>query len=132
MWYFLSIIAMVLFLVLFVVNFFFSLVYDVKDRKWFRLTTKRNKRKAVLIDVFGNYIFSDFWNFAFSKSGYKFGVFGETLSSCFGKKRLEKSLTIFGLIISYIIDFIDFGKWYKGGHCIASIMTEEQINNMFN
>lgn len=123
---------MVLFLVLFVVNFFFSLVYDVKDRKWFKLTTKRNKRKAVLIDVFGNYIFSDFWNFAFSKSGYKFGVFGETLSSCFGKKRLEKSLTIFGLIISYIIDFIDFGNWYKGGHCIASIMTEEQINNMFN
>lgn len=132
MWYFLSILAMVLFLVLFVVNFFFSLVYDVKDRKWFKLTTKRNKRKAVLIDVFGNYIFSDFWNFAFSKSGYKFGVFGETLSSCFGKKRLEKSLTIFGLIISYIIDFIDFGNWYKGGHCIASIMTEEQINNMFN
>lgn len=131
MWYLLSILAMFLFLLLFVVNFFFSMIYNVKDRKWFNLTQDRNKRKAVLIDVFGNYVFADFWNYAFSKNGYRFGVLGETLSSAFGKKRLEKSLTIFGLIVSYVIDMIDFTKWSKNGHCIASIMTDEQIDKMF-
>lgn len=131
MWYVLSILAMALFLVLFILNFFFSMIYNVKHRKWFNLTQDRNKRKAILIDVFGNYVFADFWNYAFSKNGYKFGVLGETLSSAFGKKRLEKSLTIFGLIVSYIIDGIDFTKWSKNGHCIASIMTDEQIDKMF-
>lgn len=131
MWYLLSILAMALFLLLFVLNFFFSMIYNVKDRKWFNLTQNRNKRKAILIDVFGNYVFADFWNYAFSKGGYEFGVLGETLSSAFGKKRQEKSLTFFGLIVSYIIDGIDFTKWRKRGHCIASIMTEEQINKMF-
>lgn len=105
------------------------MVVDVKNRKWFKTTAKRKFRKAFKVDVFANNLFPSFWNSCLSKGGYQFGTFGETLSSCFGKKRLEKSLNLVGLIVSLLIDGIDFTKWNKGGHCVASIMTDEEIIN---
>jgi hypothetical protein len=129
MGFILSIIALSLFVLVYLLDELTVLVINVKGKKWFKTTAKRKFTKAFKVDVFANYLFPDFWNFAFSKGGYKFGVFGETLSSCFGKKRLEKSLNWFGLFVSWIIDAIDFTTWKKRGHCIASIMTEEEILN---
>lgn len=134
MGFILSILAIFLLCIVHVVDYVFSLVFDVKNRQWFNVVGKRNFKKAFNIDVFGNYQYREFWNFAFSKKGnnYKFGKFGETLSSCFGKKRLEKSLNFFGLLTSIIIDIIDISKWRKQGHCIASIMTDDEINTFLN
>ena len=75
-------------------------------------------------------LFPTFLNFAFSKGGYEFGTFGETLSSCFGKKRLEKSLSITGQIVRLIIDFFDYTKWKNGGHCVANIMKNREIKEV--
>ena len=90
MGFILSIIALSLFVLVYLLDELTVLVINVKGKKWFKTTAKRKFTKAFKVDVFANYLFPDFWNFAFSKGGYKFGVFGETLSSCFGKKRLEK------------------------------------------
>lgn len=87
--------------------------------------------KAKLVDIFGNYIFPEFWQFIFSKKnkGYRFGKLGETISSVLGKKYLDNSLSIIGLIIYYVLYIIDIGSWKYNGHCIRWIMTEEQIKN---
>lgn len=132
MWYILSVLALVILTITFIIDSVFIMIYNVKDKKWFKLTQERNKRRAILIDVFGNYLFRDLWNRLFSEKGYQFGVLGETLSSCFGKKRKEKSLTKLGFVISKVIDLIDFTTWKKGGHCISSIQTNDEIKNMFN
>ena len=127
----LAIIALVLFVIVFVVEAFFSMFYRTKKRKWFQLISERMHKKALLIDIFGNYLFPEFWNWMFSKKGnnYKFGKLGETISSCLGKKRLEKSLSIGGFIIYYILFVFDVSVWKEKGHCIYYIMTEEQIKN---
>lgn len=129
MGFLLSIIALILFVFVYILDEITMLVIDVRNKKWFKTTAKRKFNKAFKVDVFANFLFPSFWNAAFSKGGYRFGVFGETLSSCFGKKRLEKSLSWFGLVVSWTIDCIDFTTWRKGGHCIASVMTEEQIES---
>lgn len=132
MGFILATLALLLFTVVYLLSGIGDLFIDIKDRKWFKTTSKRKFSKAFKVDVFGNWLFKDFWNAVFSKGGYSFGVWGETLSSCFGKKRQEKSLSILGYTISIIIDVIDFTKWRKGGHCHASIQTDEQINNFLN
>lgn len=129
MGFILSIIALLLFTVVYVLDEITMMVIDVKNKKWFKTTAERKFKKAFKVDVFANNLFPSFWNTCLSKGGYQFGRFGETLSSCFGKKRLEKSLSWFGLIVSWLIDAIDFTKWKKGGHCVASIMTDEAIES---
>ncbi len=124
----LSIISLFLFILVFILDTIFKLFYHVAKRQWYMLINKRFFYKAYLIDVFGNFIFADFWNYTLSKGGYKFGVFGETLSSCFGKKLQEKSLSILGYIIACSINIVDFSTWHKGGHCFDSILTKEQID----
>ncbi len=129
MGFILSLIAIVLLIVVHIIDYLVGFFYDVKNRKWFKLLDKRNYRKAFNIDVFANYQYEGFWNLLWSKKGknYKYGRKGETLSSVFGKKQKEKSLTILGWLFLGIVNFIDFTKWFKGGHCFASIMTDEQI-----
>lgn len=127
----LSLLAITLMFITHIVDYFVSLFYDVKNRKWFKLVDKRNFKKAFRVDVFANYQYSDFWNLIWSKKGdnYKYGRKGETLSSVFGKKQLEQSLSIIGWFFLILINLIDVSKWFKRGHCIASIMTNEQIEN---
>lgn len=129
MGFLLSILAIALLCLVHIVDYFFSLIYDVKNKKWFKNVSSRNFKKAFAIDVFANHQYREFWNYIFSKKGenYKFGRDGETLSSCFGKKQIEKSLSIVGWIFLIIINTIDISKWLKNGHCVASIMTNEQI-----
>ncbi len=128
----LSFIALILFAFVGIIDSFFNLVYKVRGRKWYKLTNGRNFKKSLNIDVFGNYQYVDLWNFLFSKGGYEFGKFGETMSSCFGKKQLEKTLSWFGWVVLIIINIIDYTKWIqglkgKGFHCNAAIQPEEEI-----
>jgi hypothetical protein len=132
MGFLLSVIALILFVVLYLVEDIVMLFVKVKNRKWYKLSEQRKFIKARKTDVLGNFLFGDLFNAILSKGGYKFGRFGETLSSVFGKKRKEKSLNWLGFIISKIIDCIDFTKWKKGGHCQWSIMTDKEIEVFLN
>lgn len=123
----LSIVALCLFVVIYILDDFAVLFINVKNRKWYKVTSKRKFNKAFKVDVFANYLFPDFWNLTFSKGGYRFGRFGETLSSCLGRKKLEKTLAWVGLLIYYILFVIDFSQWKNKGHCIASIMSDNEI-----
>jgi hypothetical protein len=123
----LSLIALVLFIIVGLASLILFLFTDVKGRKWYQLIDKRSFVMAFEIDVAANYLFRHFWNNALGNGGYSFGVFGETISSALGKKQLEKTLTLLGWIILVIINIVDFTKWFKSGHCIASIQTPEQI-----
>tara|TARA_R110000772_G_C13310310_1_gene440361 strand:- start:24630 stop:25040 length:411 start_codon:yes stop_codon:yes gene_type:complete len=125
----LSIIALVLFTVVHLVSTVVMLFTGIKARKWYQLINSRAFEDAFNIDVFGNYQYGWFWNLIFSRGGYKFGRFGETLSSCFGKKQVEGTLSFVGWIVLIIINVIDFSKWFKGGHCIAAIQTRGEIRN---
>lgn len=123
--------ALILFIIVFIIETIFSLFFQTKNRKWFKIVSVRLHRKAKLIDIFGNYLFPEFWNFIFSKNGvnYKYGRWAETISSVTGKKRLEKSLSFTGLVLYYILYLIDFTSWKHGGHCIRWIQSEEEIKN---
>lgn len=109
------------------------MVKDVKRRKWYQLIDKRAFEKAFNVDVFGNYQFRELWNWALIKeNGYKFGRLGETISSALGRNVLRAELTFIGKGLVAIIDFIDVSKWksgFKGDgfHCVASIMTDDEI-----
>lgn len=90
--------------------------------------------KSKDIDIFGNYLFENFWNWLLSKKGenYKYGILGETISSVTGKKAIEKTLTIVGWILYYILYVVDIPSWKYGGHCYRWRMTVEQINEFKN
>ena len=122
-------IALLLFMLSYLIHGFVMLFVDVYKRKWLKVTLQRKFSKSLKTDVLGNFLFADLWKVIFSKGGYEFGRFGETLSSCLGRKFQEKTLTWFGLFWYYILYAVDFSKWKKQGHCIASIQSEEQINN---
>lgn len=124
---FLSILALIIFVILHVIDSFVVLFKGIRKRKWYKLIKVRYYRKAYNIDVFGNYQFKDTWNLLLSKNGYEFGKFGETISSVLGKKQIEKSLTKTGWALLFIINIIDFPNLKNGGHCKVSIQNEEQI-----
>lgn len=122
-------IAWVLFSIAYLIDEVRVLFFDVKKRHWFQVTAKRKFHKSLKTDILGNWLFADLWNVIFSKGGYKFGVFGETLSSCLGRKFLEGTLNRHGRFWYYVLYVVDFSKWKKQGHCIASIQTEDDITN---
>ena len=130
----LSIVALIIFAILSLIDLIFLMVKDVKRRKWYQLIDDRAFEKAFNVDVFGNYQFRELWNyFLIKENGYSFGVLGETISSALGRNIKLKKLTITGKILVAIIDFIDVSKWKSGFnktgfHCVASIMTQEEID----
>ena len=131
--YILAYIAIILFTIVYILDGFIILLFKVKDRKWYKLTSKKSRSKAFKTDVIANWLFPDTWAFLFScKIGYKFGRFGESLSSCIGRKYQDNSLSYFGLFFYWLLYLIDFTAWGKGGHCITSIMSDEEINNFTN
>lgn len=129
MGFILSLISWFLFGLVYLLDEITGLFINVRHRKWYKITSRRKFGKAFKVDVFANYLFPDFWNFVFSKNGYAFGIFGETLSSCLGRKKIEHSLSWTGLLIYYILYVIDFTQWKNKGHCIASIMTDVEIES---
>ena len=78
-------IALILFFIVFIIESIFSFFFETKNRKWFKIVSARMYKKAKLIDIFGNYLFPEFWNWMFSKGGYSYGKLGETISSVTGK-----------------------------------------------
>ena len=133
----LSKLGLIIFVLIDLISTFLMLFTDIKGRKWYQLIDKKAFQKALNIDIFGNYQFKEFWNLTMSKNGYQFGRFGETLSSCLGRKQLERSLSWFGWFILLLVNLSDFSKWksgFKGNgfHCVASIQTHEEINNFIN
>lgn len=128
--YILAYIAIILFTIVYLIDGIVILCINVRNRKWYHLTSTRSRSKAFKTDIIANWLFPDTWAILFSwKGGYKFGRFGESLSSCIGRKYQEKTLSWFGLFFYYILYAIDYTNWKKGGHCIASIMTDAQIKN---
>lgn len=127
----LNFIALILYILIYIIDFIRVLIVNIKRSAYFRKIGKSHFTAAYQTDVFGNYQYKDTWNWMFCKKEVNlFGVFGETLSSAFGKGRKTKNtLNGFGIIISYILDFLWVSDWFKGGHCKASIMTNEMIQN---
>lgn len=128
----LAIISLLLFVVVFTLDLVFSLFFEVRNRKWYELVSERMYRKAKLVDIFGNYMFPDFWSFLFSKrnKGYRFGRLGETISSCIGKKSSDGSLSIVGWVLYYILYAVDIPSWKYKGHCRRYIMTDLEIESL--
>jgi hypothetical protein len=130
MGFLLSYIAIILFVIVYLLDEIILMVVNVKNRKWFKTVSQRKYTKAFDIDVFANYLFPTTWTFIFSwKGGYKFGRFGETLSSVLGRKKIDNSLSWIGIFIYYLLYALDFSKWKAGGHCYWAIMHEYQIIN---
>lgn len=131
----LGILAICILSLVHIIDNFIMLFTGVKGRKWYQLIDEKAFDKAFNIDVFGNYQYRELWNVILIKSdGYKFGVWGETMSSAFGKNIQLKELNWFGWSIACLIDLVDFSKWKsgfkgKGFHCVRAIQTDEEILN---
>lgn len=76
-------------------------------------------RSAREIDVFANVVGCDLFNAIFIvDGGYKFGNPKETISSVLGKNQRDKTLSLAGNLLRWILDLID------DNHCIKSINDE--------
>ena len=129
MGFILSYMSLILFVIVYLFDGIIELFTEVKNRKWYKTVSQRKYTKAFAIDVFGNYLFKSTWTLLFSwNGGYKFGKWGETISSCLGRKKIENTLSWIGLFFYYLLYLVDFTKWKSQGHCISSIMSEEEIN----
>ena len=105
-------------------NILNSFVVSFKYRKdgMFRKWGQYNFDSAFNLDVYGQYNLRTLWNILFFKGGFKFGTnIFETISGVLGFKKLEKTLSYFGLFIYYFLYLIDISKWFKRGHCYCSI-----------
>lgn len=73
-------------------------------------------RTAREIDLFANVVGAEFWNAVFiTDGGYKFGNPKETISSVLGKNQRDKTLTLLGDVLRWVLDRID------EDHCLNSI-----------
>ena len=113
----LSVAIILLYLFLPVVVVFYIVKYLLTGNKrelkvWFF-------RSAREIDVFANVVGSDLFNAIFIvDKGYKFGNPKETISSVLGKNQRNKTLSLAGDLLRWILDLID------DNHCIKSINDE--------
>lgn len=143
MGFILSPIALFIFALVGAIHSLTTVIINIPRRSFFKKTSKLKFQLAFDIDVFGNYLFRDTWNLIFARKKthficmsyaihppLKFGAFGETLSSAFGRGRRDGWLSFFGWLFSFILDIIWFTDWFKGGHCKASIMSNERIQQI--
>ncbi len=76
-------------------------------------------RTAREIDIFANIVGAEFWNAIFIiDGGYKFGNPKETMSSVLGKNQRDKTLSIAGNLLRWVLDRLD------NNHCLTSINNE--------
>jgi hypothetical protein len=76
-------------------------------------------RTAREIDLFANVVGAEFWNSVFiTDGGYKFGNPKETISSVLGKNQRDKTLTLLGDALRWVLDRIE------RDHCLNSINDE--------
>ena len=111
-----------LYLLLPVIIIFMILKYILTGSKkmlavWFFRTARK-------IDIFANVVGAEFWNSTFiTDGGYKFGNPKETISSVLGKNQRDKTLTLLGDLIRWVLDRIE------KDHCLNSI-NEEATNTI--
>ena len=119
----LYLIAVLLFLPLTVINIIVVIFKNAKTKGFFRTLNSYFFTGAVGLDIFANYEFRTLWNtFLRKRNGYPFGVRSETISSALGKNQRDKTLSIIGWLLVYILWAVDYQYWKKGGHCINSII----------
>jgi len=76
-------------------------------------------RTAREIDIFANVNGAEFFSAIFIRDGgYKFGNPKETISSVLGKNQRDKTLSIAGTMLRWVLDQID------ENHCLNSINDE--------
>ena len=117
--------------------FLFWLVFIVDQ--FIRLFTKRSENSVYSngfkLNVFANVLFADTLNIIMLKKGFKeFGVFGEPLSSVYGRCYLKNyKFSKTGSVVRFLIDVADVPMLIKGkSHCIEWIRTKEEINRYKN
>jgi hypothetical protein len=118
----LSLIAPFLFLIMTPFNMGVVLYQHARTRGFYKTIDNYFVQSAKNIDCFGNANLKpllDAW--LIKKHGYRFGRLNETISSVLGKNQRDKTLTISGWVLVYILWAIDVGAWFNGGHCIDSI-----------
>lgn len=119
----LYLVAVLLFLPLTVINIIVVIFKNAKTKGFFRTLNSYFFTGAVGLDIFANYKFRTLWNtFLRKRNGYPFGVRSETISSALGKNQRDKTLSIIGWLLVYILWAVDYQYWKKGGHCINSII----------
>ena len=123
-------IALFLFAIIGVIHSFVTLLTNISGRAFFKRKSAKKYQFAFDVDVFGNYLFRNTWNVFFAKESKLFGGFGETISSALGKGRRDGGLSWFGYAFSIFLDVIWVTDWFKGGHCKASIMSNERIEEI--
>tara|TARA_B100001559_G_C16408936_1_gene579399 strand:- start:711 stop:1100 length:390 start_codon:yes stop_codon:yes gene_type:complete len=110
----LTVAIILLYLLLPVIIIFMILKYIFTGNKkmlavWFFRTARE-------IDIFANVVGAEFWNSVFiTDGGYKFGNPKETISSVLGKNQRDKTLTLLGDLIRWVLDRIE------KDHCLNSI-----------
>ena len=113
----LTIAIILLYLLLPVIICFMILKYIFTGNKkmlavWFYRTARE-------IDLFANVVGAEFWNSVFiTDGGYKFGNPKETISSVLGKNQRDKTLTLLGDALRWVLDRIE------QDHCLTSINDE--------
>lgn len=110
-----------------ILNFVIVLITHTKKHGFFNVVSKYFFEEAFRIDVHACVAFRATWNLLLiNKNGYKFGKPGETISSALGRNQLRhrelKCLTFLGWLLIYVLWIIDYKYWFKGGHCVNSIM----------
>lgn len=119
----LYLIAVVLFLPLTALNIIVVVVKNTRTKSFLRTLNQYFFTGAIGLDIFANYEFRTLWNtFLRKKSGYQFGMKGETISSALGKNQKDKTLSRVGWILVYFLWAVDYQYRKKGGHCINSII----------
>jgi hypothetical protein len=122
MGFFLYVLSWVLEPFLVVINFITVIALNIRKRSFFSITSGFFKTGAIDRDRFGNHNYRTSLNFfLIKKAGYKFGNTLETISSVLGKNQRDGTLTWFGWFTVYFLWIVDYGAWFKGGHCIDSI-----------
>lgn len=122
MGFLLSIIAYVLFLILAGLNFVAVLATYAKKQGFWKTINNYWFTNALDLDKFANHHFRTLLRVTLKrKNGYQFGNQNETISYVLGKNQVDKTLTLTGWVIVYILHAIDYKNWKNGGHCIASI-----------
>jgi hypothetical protein len=124
----LSFLAMILLCLVYMFYWPFMYIKNRGIRAFIPTMGKHHFSLAMGIDIFGNYSFPQLWDWMFTKpGGYYFGAKGETISGALGKNQQGDKLTVTGWVMVYILWFIDVKYWKKGGHCINSIQTDQEI-----
>lgn len=120
-------IARLLFVVLAPINFIAVIIKYGKSHGFLRVYNKYATEEAKSIDVIANQSYRTLWRLVFinSKSKFSFGKKGQTISYVLGKNQIDKTLSIFGWLIVYLLWLVDYKAWKHGGHCIKAVKTYE-------